>query len=146
MGLKDFFKSKKKVGFPEKKELEIPPAPPTKEELPSFPSPEEIPEVKEEKAPSVVEKREGYAIKTQQEELEEREDLTLRKPIFVYLDMYKEMINEIGLTLTTLKESSDSLARVAEFKEDEDKEFNKWGTQIKDIQRKLTYADKTLFK
>ena len=61
--------------------------------------------------------------------------MSLRKPIFVHLDSYKELMNEITLVKNTLKESTDSLTRVAEFKEDEDKEFNKWGNQIKDIQR-----------
>ena len=78
-------------------------------------------------------------------ELEERDELKLRKPIFVYLDSYKEIMKEINVTQNTLKEGADSLSRVSDFKEDEDKEFKKWESHIKDIQRKLIYADKTLF-
>ncbi|MBR9692257.1 hypothetical protein GOV06_05740, partial [Candidatus Woesearchaeota archaeon] len=60
-------------------------------------------------------------------------------------DIYKEMMKDVSIIQNTLKEGSDSLTRISEFKEDEDKEFHKWEGQIKDIQRKLIYADKTLF-
>jgi len=149
MGLKDFFKPKsKKEG---RKELLIPEAPRSKEELPTFPTPEEIPEirkevVKEKRGFSVLEKAESMAVNEQQEELDERDELKLKKPIFVYLDSYKEMMNELTVVQNTLKEGADSLVRVAEFKEDQDKEFNKWDAQLKDVQRKLTYVDRRLFK
>ena len=140
MGFMDILKGKKRMEtrMPERRELEIPPAPPKKEELPTFPIPKK-------RVVSPVEKIEEEAVKSQQEELEEREELKLRKPIFVDLDLYKEMINEITLINSTLKEGKDSLARMDEFREDEDKEFSKWENSIKDIQKKLIYADKTLF-
>ncbi len=147
MRLKDFFKAKKRTEFPEKKGLIIPPAPSTKEELPVFPSPEEVPRIKEvpKSGLSPLEKAEKDAIITQEEELGEREELSLKKPIFVYIDAYKEMMKEVTSMSNTLKESEDGLIRVAQFKEDEDNEFKRWESHIKDIQRKLTYADKTLF-
>jgi len=150
MGLKDFFKKGRRTKGFEAGGLEIPTAPPSKEELPTFPTPEDIPEIRERESPkkrvaSPLERAEEYAVRLQREELEEREDLKLKKPIFVYLESYKEMMNEVSLIQTTLKEGADSLVRVTEFKEDEDKEFNKWESTIKDIQRKLTYVDKTLF-
>ena len=146
----DFFKQKNKKQAEIPEDLDVPPAPPKKEELPEFPIPDEVPEFKEESIPvkkevSPIEKFEKAVVKEQQEELNSR-DLTLKKPIFVYLDSYREMINELGLIKTTLKESTDSLARVAQFKEDEDKEFNKWEGLLKDVQKKLIFADKTLFK
>ena len=153
MGFIDFLKGKKKEsGFPEKRELEIPPAPPTAEELPEFPTPEAIPKSKviEEAAERppipIVEKIERAAVETQEGELEAveaREGVT--KPIFIPLEQYKDIMDEIGLANNILKENEDILVRVGEFKEDEDKEFNKWENQIKDIQKKLIYADKTLF-
>ena len=144
MGFMDFLKGKKRMEaeIPERIEMEIPPAPPKKEELPSFPVPKEIPQKRE---ISPVEKIEERAVKSQQEELGERDELKLKKPIFVDLDLYKEMINEITLINSNLKEGKDSLSRMDEFSEDEDKEFSKWENSIKDIQKKLIYADKTLF-
>ena len=129
----------------------MPAAPPTAEELPEFPSPKEIPEAEIEKEaiekplPSALERFEDRAVTSQEEELEERETLSLKKPIFVTLRAYKDMIDEIGLVNSLLKEGEDTLVRVAEFKEDEDKEFNKWESQIKDMQKKFIYVDRVLF-
>ncbi|MEE9525279.1 MAG: hypothetical protein V3V78_01585 [Candidatus Woesearchaeota archaeon] len=155
MRFTDLFKTRKKA-IPEKRGLEVPAAPPSKDELPTFPSPGEIPEFKKQKAPdlelpdvpkgpSPTERAEDYAIQKTRDELEERDDLRLKKPIFVYLESYRELMNEVSSIQNTLKEGSDSLSRVSEFKEDQDKEFNKWESQLKDIQRKLLYADKALF-
>ena len=145
MGFKDFFKVKEKRKEDKDREITIPTAP-GKEELPELPSAEEIPEFKEvEKKLSPLEIVEKKAFDEQREELDERDELTLRKPIFVYLEQYQEMINEVGIMQNTLKEGDDSLSRISEFKEDEDKEFKKWEGQLKDMQRKLIFADKTLF-
>ncbi|MBD3249477.1 hypothetical protein GF336_05510 [Candidatus Woesearchaeota archaeon] len=145
----DFFKKLFKGGKkPSEKDLEIPPAPPTKEELPSFPDiPKDIsvPSKKEVPVPT-VENVEDDAVKEQKKELEEREDLEVKKPIFVGIENYKNMIDEIGLMKNTLKEAEDTIVRVSEFKGDEDKAFDSWQKQIEDIQKKLIYADKTLFK
>ena len=55
------------------------------------------------------------------------------------------MIDEIGLVNNIVKEGEGILTRVAEFKEDEDKEYHKWEAHVKDVQKKLIYVDKTLF-
>ncbi|MBW2996511.1 hypothetical protein KY332_04395 [Candidatus Woesearchaeota archaeon] len=154
MGFKDLFKTRKKTVKPEAG-LEVPPAPGSKEELPTFPSPDEIPEFKKQElkapelpkreGPSPLEREEQRAMRLGREAVEEREELKLKKPIFVYLDLYKEAIGEVNIIQNTLKEGTDSLARVSEFKEEEDKQFTKWESHIKDVQRKLIFADKTLF-
>lgn len=145
----DFLKKKKEVATED--DLDIPAAPPTSEELPVYPSSKDAPKEKvyhkkeivpEEEA---VDKAEDYAVRLQKEQLAERDDLKLKKPIFVELHLYKDMVDEIGLVKNIMKENEDILTRVAEFKEDEDKEFKKWQNQILDVQRKLIYADKTLF-
>lgn len=149
MGFLNFLKSKKKEEeLPEKRELEVPPAPPTKEELPEFPSVEEFPKAKKKiEKPEItpIERLEEAALEEQQEELEEREELVVKKPIFIPLENFRDIIDEIGLMNNVLKENEDTLARISEFKEDEDLEFDKWESQIKDIQKKLIYVDKTLF-
>ena len=145
MRFKDFFKVKEKRKEDVSREIIIPAAP-GKEELPELPSADEIPEFKEigtELSP--LEVAEKKAVDEQREELDERDELTLRKPIFVYLEQYQEMINEVSIMQNTLKEGDDSLSRISEFKEDEDKEFKKWEAQLKDMQRKLIFVDKTLF-
>ncbi len=150
MGLLNMFgKSKeKKEGFefPEKEDLDIPPAPPsvTEEptELPSFPVKEEKVEVPE---ISPVDEAEDEAVQIVKEGLEERESLELAKPLYIKYKMYKAMLDEVSQIKIILKESEDTLTRLADFKDDEDKEFAKWRRELDDIQRKLIYADKVLF-
>ncbi len=122
-----------------KRELEIPVAPPSTEELPEFPSLSGV-----SKKPK-IEDFEEAAVKEERKELHEREQLEPKKPVFVSLNMYVDMIDEIGLAHSTLKESEDILVRISEFKSDEEKEFSKWENLVKDIQKKLIYADRALF-
>ncbi len=146
MGFLQFLKTKEKEGFkfPSKEELDIPPAPKTgkigEESKPVFPA---VAEEKEEVNP--IERFEKESMKIEKDELSEREDLELHKPIFVKNDLFKSMMDEIGVVGNTLKESEQIISRVGEFKSDEDKEFEKWRSQILDVQRKLIYAEKTLF-
>ena len=149
MGVLDFLKGKKQTSSLDR-ELEIPPAPPTLEELPELPSPKEIHKVEikkavEEPPVSVVEDFEERAVEKQEEELDMREDLALKKPIFMPIELFRDILEEVGMIAHTLKENTDTLVRVSHFKEDEDKEFKKWESQVNEIQRKLIYVDKTLF-
>ena len=150
-----FFKKKKDFAELSKEELDldIPTAPPTMEELPS---PEEVATIKSVKeaiekpakirlTPSTIELMEEKAVKETKEQVEEREGLILRKPIFISLESFKDIIDEVSLTSNILKENEDILTRINEFKEDEDKQFNKWESQLKDMQKKLIYVDKSLF-
>lgn len=150
MGLLNLFgKSKAKkerFEFPEKEELDIPPAPPSVNEepteLPSFPMREEMAEAPE---ISPVDEAEEEAVQVVREGLEERESLELSKPLYIKYKMYKAMLDEIGQVKIILKESEDTLVRLADFEDDEDKEFAKWRRGLDDIQRKLIYVDKILF-
>ena len=152
--LKNIFKPRDK--FPEKKELEVPQPPPTSEELPS---PEEISSIKEavikprpapkegiiKQFPSLVEKMEKRAVEKQKEILEEREELTITKPIFIPIKSFKDIVEEVSLISNIVKESEDTLTRTIEFKEDENKEYNRWQSAFKDIQKQLIFVDKSLF-
>ena len=144
MGFLKFLQKKEKKEEAPKSELEIPPAPPTEQDLPEFPSApkEPIKEPEPEQAEEHIEKIEKQAIETQEEALEKRPEV---KPVFIRVGAYKDVIDEIMLINNIIKESDDTITRVAQFKEDEDKEFNKWEKQLKDIQQKLIYADQTLF-
>lgn len=140
-----------------KEELEIPPAPPSEEELPEFP---EIPEFKEEKPkiheiPSAppepikpkAEKIEEKVFKEEKAEItkaELHEEVT--KPTFVRMESFQSIISELNLIKSIAKESEDAIARVDDFAGDQEKEFNKWQTQLNDIQKKLIFVDKTTFK
>ncbi len=139
MGFLNFLsKSKKKENFkfPSKEELDIPTAPSMKSEVMEAP---EFPALEHEDM--LVAEMDSHEMETE----EENEDTSLAKPIFIRSDYFKAMMNEVGVIKTTLKESDIILGRVEDFKGDQDKEFEKWHIQIKDIQNKLIYAEKTLF-
>jgi hypothetical protein len=144
-----FFRRFKKKDIPGKG-LDVPPPPSTTAELPSSKDVTSIKAVKEavEKPrpfPSSMEHMETKAVEKQKEELEEREDLKLTKPLFIPADGYKELLEDLGLTKHILKENEDIIDRITNFKEDQDKEFNRWESQFKDIQKKLIFVDKALF-
>lgn len=151
MGVLDIFKSKKK-GVPTK-ELEVPPAPP-KSSVPDVPVPPiEHMEVKKPKnlkleepaVPEIEELPEEVKKELPEEPKDERGDLKLKRPIFIHLDEFKIVLEETSLIKNILKENQDSLARVSEFKEDEEKEYERWEGLLKDMHSKLIYADKILF-
>jgi len=145
--------------------LEVPPPPSAAEELPStkdvasiravkeavekgpveIPKPKrEIVEVSKPKMPS-MEQIETRAAAKQKEELEEREELKLTKPLFIHAEPYRELLEDLGLTKGILKENEEIIERVINFKEDQDKEFKKWELIFKDMQKKLIFIDKSLF-
>jgi len=112
------------------------------EELPEFPSPKEL---EKKPRPINVGKIEEEAVQETEDLLDERDDLVLTKPVFVPLPVFKDILDEVSLAKNLVKENEDILVRVSDFKEDEEKEFKKWESYIKDIQQKLIYVDKTLF-
>ena len=148
-----FFKKKKEVPRLSEKELDVPMPPPTAEELPS---PEEVATIKAVKeavekpvkqrpiVPS-VKQMEERAVEETKEEVEERDELKLTKPIFLSLESFRDIMDEVSLTTNILKENEDILTRINEFKEVQDKQFNKWESQLKDMQKKMIYVEKTLF-
>ena len=146
MGFFRRFKKKELQG----KGLEVPPAPSTTEELPS---PKEIASIKAVKEavekprpiPPPMERMEERAVEEQKEELEEREELKLTKPLFIPAESFKAVLEEIGLAKGILKENEDIMERMAESKEYQDKEFNKCESQFKDMQKRLIFVDKALF-
>lgn len=156
MVFKLFRKRKEEFEFPEKGEIEVPPAPPAipeePAELPTFPSVEEPEvEVKEkepemvEEAPSSVEEMEKESISGVKESLEEREGLELTKPLFIEAKLYKGIIDDISVLKNTLKDSADELMKMGDLKDDREKNYSVWHKQIEDIQRKLIYVDNSLF-
>ena len=152
--------------------LEIPPPPVSEEDLPEFP---EIPEIKEEPfpkappikkpVPSFPEMGKKLKLPTPRppipsgEELEEEafeEEKRKRartefypeaiKPLFVKMESFQSVINELNLIKSITKESEDAVIRVGDFAEDQEKEFNRWQGQLTDLQKKLIFIDKTIFK
>lgn len=140
MGLFSVFKSKRQ-------DLEVPSAPPSIRSLPEIPS--DLPEFPEaEIRPTKrlnIESFASRAVNVERKELDERDDLVLRKPIYVDLDLFKAMTDEIEMVKKHLKEMDDGISRLEDFRGDEQKEFEKWRKSLEDVQRKLIFADRSLF-
>ena len=157
MDIFKFLKKEKQLKFPEKKRLEVPSVPPLKS-LPKFPEKEVTARIKEAVAkPKKQQKQifspedtlaaiEEAAVTAQKHLLGKREHLELTRPLFVDVLLFREVIDEIASISGRLKESHDSLSRLEEFREDEEKEFKRWRSNVQDIQKKLIYVDKTLFR
>lgn len=67
-------------------------------------------------------------------------------PAYVRMEDYRIMLEGTGRIKDNLGEAADLVIRLNELKNEEDREFEKWRTQLEDIQRKLTYIDKVIFE
>jgi len=145
-------------------DLDIPPAPASEEDLPVFP---EIPEIKEEVKPrNIVPLPKPKPIKLSpieekgediEKDLfnEEKEEFKLKeehkiaiqpKPIFIRMESFQSIIDELNQVRSIAKESDDAISRVGDFTGDQEKEFNRWQSMLNDLQKKFIFIDKTLFK
>ena len=134
MSIKDWFKGNDRLDVPTPPSRDVPDLPKFEDDLilPSF----------EEKSETFEEK----AVKQTNNELEVRDDLVLKKPIYVELPDYKAMIGRVMEVNNQLIENEDILFRLSDFQDDIDKEYNKFRSSVSDIQKKLIYAERTLFK
>jgi hypothetical protein len=145
-----FRKKKRSIGMPARADIEIPPIPMISGaeeplELPTFPTLEEAEKPGKREAISDVDEIERLAIKDVEEELEERENPELTTPIYVEARLYKGVMDDLGVLRNVLKDSADRLQMISDLMDDREKHYNIWHKQIDDIQRKLIYADNTLF-
>jgi SepF-like predicted cell division protein (DUF552 family) len=125
--------------LPEFPKEEMRPWPVSKEkpkELPSFP------EIKKPEA-ELFEEESVYEVGKEIEELKERIPL---RPVFVEVEKFKETLDDLNSAKVALKEGADVIAKLEEIRFEKDKAFEKWKSQLEDIQRKLIFVDKTLFE
>jgi hypothetical protein len=121
---------------------ELPPAP-GGEELPEPPMPE-IPEAPSPEGPEMIEPAPALE---PAEEIIERE--RIRKPIgpaFVSVDDYRAILESSNRVRSKLMESENFLKRLQEIKEEEERTFEKWRSQLEDVERKLGQIDRLIAK
>ena len=124
----DFLK-KKKEG-PGSDDLDIPPAPPMKRDIQTL--------------QEVIEEHEEVDLVPEIKHKESKVEKV--RPIFISLERFKKINEETKSMKSILNENADVLARISEFKLEEEREFNKWESAIKSIQKNLVYVDQKLFK
>lgn len=67
-------------------------------------------------------------------------------PIFVKIDEYKDVLDTIALIKAKIKESKTVLGKINELKNSEDNEIEVWRNELEEIERRITYIDRTLFE
>ncbi|MFH1133991.1 MAG: hypothetical protein V1735_05875 [Nanoarchaeota archaeon] len=67
-------------------------------------------------------------------------------PIFVKIDEYKEIIEIMNQIKAKLAEGKSILAGIEEIKTQEENELEQWRSELEEVQRKMTFIDKTLFE
>jgi len=67
-------------------------------------------------------------------------------PLYVKVNDFRSVMADLDLILNDLKESNNILIRLNSIKNGLDGHFEKWHSEMEDIQRKLVFIDKTLFE
>jgi len=152
MGLFDFLKKRQE-------ELPMPP-PPTPPEMPPMmrgdieeirapqerfePSLPELPPA----LPAPIPAREEE-VKVFDKTISKQEVETVRpilRPTFVAVDDYKKIINDTNIIRGKLMEAENFVRRLGDIKNEEERAFEKWRTQLEDVEKKLGYVDQLIAK
>ena len=68
------------------------------------------------------------------------------KTIYVRVDRFKATLGSINMVRTDLRKSEEALTKLENLKISKDKSFDKARASLDDLQKKLIFVDKTLFK
>jgi hypothetical protein len=133
-------------------------------EMPSFPSLHEKPKQifksdhketllheKHLEPPSLFSKDiEDHAFRHEKRVFEKRRtmghDMISKGPLHIRLDKYKETLLGVNVIKSDFEKADGLLSNLIKSKGDKDKEFSKWRNTMTDIQNKLIFIEKTLFK
>jgi hypothetical protein len=134
----------------EKEFPEIPPIPETKEKVPELPPlPEKVPTLPElERGIHFTPPKPPPPERPVQEPLKPEEPLheeVKPRKRFIVLDDFKQIQSNITNTKSTLKDIYSYLSELEEVK-GIDKKYSELNNNLQDIQKKLVFVDKTLFK
>jgi len=106
--------------------------------------PKIIPPMPKIKPISPIEKMERVAMREGRGVL--RHEEVPSKPIFLGVEKFKEIRRGINVARNDLKNAGEVLMKLMDMKDVKDKEFNKWKGTMEDIQKKMVFVDKNLFK
>ncbi len=66
--------------------------------------------------------------------------------IFVKIDEYRDVLDILNLTKEKLNEAKDILNTITHLKNEEDGEIENWHNELEEIEKKVSFIDKTLFE
>ncbi|MFH1408331.1 MAG: hypothetical protein ABIH34_00325 [Nanoarchaeota archaeon] len=67
-------------------------------------------------------------------------------PIFVKIDEYKDIVAIIAQIKSKLQEGRELLEKIEDIKNKEEGELDQWRAELDEVQRKMSFIDKTLFE
>ncbi len=100
-------------------------------------------EIKEEEPSDFYPKKERRLFSPEKRSIRERPDL---KTVYVKVDNFKATLGSINIVRNDLKKSEELLMKLESIKNSKDKSFDKMKSSLEDLQHKLIFIDKTLFK
>jgi len=66
------------------------------------------------------------------------------KPTFVAIEDYKRVINDTNTIRSKLMDAENFVRRLSDLKNEEERAFEKWRTQLENVEKKLNYVDKLI--
>lgn len=69
----------------------------------------------------------------------------METPVFIKIEEYKDVLDILELSKTKIKEARDILEKINKLKNAEDTELDDWHSSINDIEKRITFINKTLF-
>jgi len=75
-----------------------------------------------------------------------RHEAVSAKPIYIKLGTFRGIRKSMSVIKNDLKNADETLVKLQHRKDVHDKEFTKWQKTMEDLQKKVIFIDKTLFK
>ena len=72
--------------------------------------------------------------------------MTREVPVFIKVEDYKDVIDVMELIKNKISEANGVLEKIRHLKAEEDAELELWNSNLEDVERKISYIDKTLFE
>ena len=73
-------------------------------------------------------------------------EMRARKEVYVRVDRFKAVLDSISMIRSSARKSDESLMRMESIKNSKDRAFDRVKSSLADLQKKLIFIDKTLFK
>ena len=67
-------------------------------------------------------------------------------PVFIKIDEYKDVLDILELTKLKINEARGLIEKINELKNEEDNELEAWHNSLDEIDKKVTFMDKTFFQ
>lgn len=68
------------------------------------------------------------------------------KPMFISVEDYQEILNSITVIKDALRDTEESMNRLNELKNTQEKILEDWRGHLEDAERKITYVDQAIFR